>query len=127
MNTDRDKFLTEAMGECWHEWVIIPEQPRKYSKHQHCIKCDKRQTLLWDCIETLRTDFSTWPGFGKLLEWAQEQDEKFWVGFALQTRIVVNGCISFDLSLINPDRFANSVYEFMKSIDSNELKENHNG
>lgn len=44
-----NKFLTEKMGECWHEWEPKRDNVRNY-------------------------DFFTWEGFGKLWEWAGEQE-----------------------------------------------------
>lgn len=44
MNTERDKFLTEAMGEYW-------------------VNIDYHN----------QNDFSTWEGFGKLWEWCKQQ------------------------------------------------------
>ena len=31
MNIERDKYLTEAMGLCWHEWVMDRFVPVNYS------------------------------------------------------------------------------------------------
>ena len=56
MNTKRDKFLTEAMGECWHDYVktcgCCPAT---------CAKCGADEGY------TENNDFSTWHDFGKLL------------------------------------------------------------
>jgi predicted glycosyl hydrolase (DUF1957 family) len=46
MNTKRDKFLTEAMGD-YYQLFQFPNQ---------------------------NTNFSTWKGFGKLWNWAQKQN-----------------------------------------------------
>lgn len=62
MNTERDKFLTKAMGECWHE-------------------CDWGQTICKHCGRTNdpryfdfdqeNRTFSTPDGFFKLWNWAR--------------------------------------------------------
>jgi len=101
MNTKRDEFLTEAMGE--HYW-----------DHE----CDEADC---SCHED-RMDFSTWPDFGKLWEWAQGQE--WWGVFGDD---IVYGeseiahekhqCRISDLEyFIHPDRFANALYEFLKEI-----------
>lgn len=65
-----NKFLTEAMGECWHE---CQENP-------NCFFCP-------ECAEGvyLTPDFATWEGFGVLWSWVVDQDwwltefkQKFW-------------------------------------------------
>ena len=110
----RNKFLTEAMGECYH---II----NRADKCNHCSKELDRHSL--------NQDFSAWEYFGILWEWSQKQ--KWWVNFLikneyLSTREVSNPHLEYpyreysedvyeDMSgLINPDRFADAVYEFLK-------------
>lgn len=94
-NIERDKFLTEAMGECWHQWC---------TKSSFSGFCDKCQTQI---VDKTQNDFSTWEGFGKLWEWAQKQDG--WRDFI---------AYEFgwgDFSIIDPDKFANAVYKFLKN------------
>ena len=57
--SERDKFLTECMGECWHMY-----NSRKGLVN--CIHCQKEMPL--------NNDFSTWDGFGKLWEWTRKQE-----------------------------------------------------
>lgn len=57
-------------------------------------------------------DFSTWFGFGELWEWSKEQDwckefRQIYLNKAASEGVIV-------AFLINPDRFANAVYEFLK-------------
>ena len=89
----RDKFLTEAIGECWHS-----DDPDMHTFTTRCRICG-------EAGET--TNFSTWQGFGKLWEWAQNQGwwEDFWI-YSNDD----NGIIDF----IHPDRFADALYEFLK-------------
>lgn len=89
MNTERDKFLTEAMGGVWLQTL-----------NMGMVKSPS-------CKESTTTDFSTWAGFGKLWTWAQQQE--WWKSFSAY--LFGWG----DLSIINPDRFANAVYDFLKT------------
>ena len=43
--SERDKFLTEAMGECWHDWMEDLDEYTDYT----CTKCNKQEfNLKWD-------------------------------------------------------------------------------
>ena len=70
---ERNKFLTEAVGECWHDQAL------KLANATKCSKC-KKSWFLGD--ENINNDFFTWPGFGKLREfydaWTDEKRELFW-------------------------------------------------
>lgn len=95
--TDADrKFLTEAMGECWHEWgppALTPGLDR-------CIKCDGlRYKARWDEPCT----FTTWADFGAVWEWAQKQG--WWRLF-----VVLNMCAD----IVDPLRFPQLVVDFLK-------------
>ncbi len=81
MNTERDKFLTEAMGECE--------------------KCG--DTCPFSC-----QDFSTWNGFGKLVE---SKNIRLEVGAHFYRILGEIFSESFDNI---PDRFADAVYAFLK-------------
>lgn len=54
MKDEDAKYLTERMGECWHEifWGVCPK----------CGLCRSNRT------------FTTWADFGAVWEWAKEQD-----------------------------------------------------
>lgn len=98
-NIERDKFLTEAMGECYHEWS-------RCALVSICIKCFATcEGSIYDPIN----NFSTWTGFGKLWEWSIKQD--WWRGFAYTTQHEI---YNIGPALINPDNFANAVYEYLK-------------
>ena len=91
----RDKFLTEAMELCWHDLV-------KVGKYQMaCFKCGKAKQF------ALNPDFSTWQDFGQLWGWAIKQD--WFVIFQYYYGYVPKG-------LINPDKFADALYEYLKEI-----------
>lgn len=110
----RDKFLTEAMGECWHE----PYPETGYT----CKKCDESGYLNRLHCEELRLDLSTWQGFGKLWEWAQQQE--WWDKFLFeQESSYLSDSLGYPETyamrwmgenLVNPDRFADAVYEYLK-------------
>lgn len=99
MNTERDKFLTEQMGECWHEFSHEKKAP--CGTYKVCV-CG-RENYIFPCDNTY---FSTWDGFGKLWEWAQKQP--FWM--KMIGKFHAEGFYHF----INPGRFADAVYEFLK-------------
>ena len=101
MNIERDKFLTEAIGECCHE----------YPYGEHCAKCGK---LSWDGYDN---DFSTPEGFFKLWNWTVKQSwwEKF--GDCYYVTPGDGGVTAIQLEyIIHPDRFANVVYQYLLSI-----------
>jgi len=101
MNEARDKFLTEAMGECWHEWG-------SYNSAVHTRFCNK---CFADKRHGINTDFSTPDGFFKLWNWAQKQEwwleSADWLNGGLNTMHVYE-------YLINPNRFAAMVYNYLR-------------
>jgi hypothetical protein len=92
MNEERDKFLCERMGMIWHE------EGRYYANPQTGIP--------------YVPDFSTWPGFGLLWEWAIKQHD-WWTLFKENFFFVYPVTRGIE-DLINPDRFANALFEFLK-------------
>lgn len=119
MNTERDKFLTEAMGECWHD-LIWDEWRGRYIQ---CSLCDLDVEDTYDDYschyhDKYNTDFSSWKGFGKLWEWAQQQDWWFdtvrW-DFYVDEDGITNGANFIQESLVNPNAFANAVYDYLKA------------
>ena len=67
MNEERDRFLTEAMGWCWHDYD--PDTyVNTYSLEAHvCNKC--KGFILGN------NDFSQEEDFSKLLDWARKQED----------------------------------------------------
>lgn len=110
----RDKYLTEAMGKCWHDW----EFEWIYSTRQsQCIQCD---TIEYEN----NNDFSTWDGFGKLYEWSVEQD--WWYEFLFEwTDEIMPTTIPY--KLVYPNPFANSVYEFLRDRETSSESSNISG
>lgn len=100
MNTERDKFLTEAIGECWHE---------------HTMTCGYNLTRTGEYVSDIKStsypnDFSSWNGFGKLWEWVSRQ-ESMMCGLASR----YNGeQAKIKLIYISPDTFADAVYNYLK-------------
>ena len=96
MSIERDKFLTERMGECWHEGI----HPLYKSE---CRKCG---WLYTQNTQTIHTNFSTWEGFGKLLPFAEQEMgiEKIFYSF--------NNCWPFDDKFCS--KFADVLYIFLK-------------
>jgi len=105
----RNKFLTEAMGEREAHMLCHPVDILS------CV-CD------WGTksCAVKHYDFSTWEGFGKLWEWAQGQDGWIveFIGkygyydyvYAEEPQIT----LQLNTDIINPDRFADAVYEYLK-------------
>jgi hypothetical protein len=102
--SERDKFLTEAMGECWHEWI-----PSNDFDGMACKFCED-----YEHESGKRNNFSTWEGFGKLWNWAQKQE--WWGKFE---DLIFYGKADpcggwFDTLLIHPDRFADAIFSYLK-------------
>ena len=94
----RDKFLTEAMGECWHELSCRPS-------NNYCLKCEK-SNYVDGCVNN---NFSTWQSFGKLWEWAKGQE---WLDDFLRSK--PHRAWLIPIAWVHPDNFANALYEFLK-------------
>ncbi len=103
----RDRHLTEAMGECWHE----------SNGRLNCKKCESFLYAKSPNHISYNNEFSTWEGFGKLWRWGQQQEwwEEF-VGCLLEP-VIDKGTLThyrkFDLDFIDPDKFADALYEFV--------------
>lgn len=114
MNTERDKFLTEAMGECWYEWKRSCGCCPGY-----CKKCGADEGFVEN------NDFSEWEDFGKLWTWAQKQEWFDLFQCCLYYHEYLKHChrpgderLDNDKvlhnELIHPDRFADAVCAFLK-------------
>jgi|LGVE01.1.fsa_nt_gb hypothetical protein len=126
----RDKFLTEAMGECWHdneEDVIqpFPKDENDPGEVMRCTKCEMGYPLRYGEIYRAslhRRNFSIWEDFGKLWNWAQQQEwfKKLLVssnilcGYEMSIDFAETVGVSLPDELIHPDRFADAVYNFLK-------------
>lgn len=103
MNIKRDKFLTEYIGECWHETIGSPAGG-------YCWKCQDSHSKM----EPLpNNNFSEWDNFGKLWNWANYQN---WFGTFLRNIVPPydkNNMVIF-CYMINPDKFADALYKYLK-------------
>ena len=118
----RDKFLTEAMGECWHEFP--PHGAIKViNETDFIIYCLKGCEVVASQAKPYNhPDFSTWEGFGRLWTFAQKQE--WWLAF----QVFANNLCGYEMTLtfakqigcsmpnelINPERFADAVYKYLK-------------
>lgn len=102
----RDKYLTEAMGFCYHTIEAAETFPR-----YGCSKCGLDVD---DCIDN---DFSMWEDFGRLWEWAIDQEwwDDLEKEYDLPRRMVPN-------VIIHPERFAQTIYEYMQNKVDKESK-----
>ncbi len=120
MNTERDKFLYEYFGECWHEWDKVVF--KSVNDLHTCKKCNVTATPLSPSPK-IRADFSKWEWFGWLLNKAKDQEwwDEF-VGCASLVKALWKGDMNLTIGqlvrllvpLIQPDILADSLYEFLK-------------
>jgi len=111
MNIERDKFLTEYFGECWHDHQY------RYNvgtdKMFCCIHCnDLRQIPYYRGNPKQERDFSTLKDFGWL--WEKCQQQVWWDVWIDST---VSTCFTRAEALekyVHPDRFADAVYKFLE-------------
>lgn len=117
----RDKFLTEAMGECWHEWDGGNTKPYHdgakiyFCKCGECVVYDEFYSFTKDVNKHFKiaNNFSTWDGFGKLWEWCHKQE---WWQASYGAGMLSDDLESLTASFVHPDRFAYAVYEYLKSL-----------
>ena len=103
-----NKFLTLAMGECWHERKDFSEDG--YGTY-NCKNCGERFGGHGSQLIN-KDDFFTWAGFGKLWEWAQKQS--WWMDFVdrkMHTKVELK---FHTYSIIHPDHFTDAIYTFLK-------------
>lgn len=109
MNSERDKFLTEMMGECWHEF----DENLKYNGVIWPCKNCGDEYLTNEKYNANENDFSTPDGFFKLWNWSQKQDWwKYFIGCVTRTETADEMCCP--KCIIHLDRFADNVYEYLK-------------
>ena len=95
MKTERDKFLTEAMGLCWHNY-------RGKCPETYCLNCNQPYSL-----NERNINFSTWQGFGALWE--------FLCKGGLHDFVAYLGGVEKLGYYIEPNRFADKLYEYWKN------------
>ncbi len=82
VNEERDRFLTHAMGGCWHEDGGGEPVTMFTLKGHICSKCG--------LFYTTRNDFSTLEDFLKLYEWARDDPSLADFVAEFRTRDLVN-------------------------------------
>lgn len=127
MNELRDKFLTEAMGKCWHEKYEHFESTfeDRYDKYK-CKQCHRESSYT---PHLPRMNFSTWKDFGNLYEWARKQS--WWNQFAgnnLGTWSQNGKVVFIQENFIQPDKFSDALYEWgIHWFDSFGIVDRHKG
>lgn len=122
---ERDKYLTEAMGECWHEFTLDDPHLKPVEGSYGICNCGYRINYLHFHAHTkYNPKFSTWDGFGKLYEWSVEQD--WWYEFLFEWSGEI---ISFSIpyKLVYPNPFANVIYEFLRDKETSSESSNISG
>ena len=121
MKDEDRKFLTEKMGECFHE--IITEQPYRVDE------VDVGSLYLCSCEKLLQKweisrhrahnrTFTTWEDFGAVWKWAKKQDwwkEQVWSfdgDEQCDPMEVIETCH------IDPARFPELVVEWLRNADN---------
>jgi len=110
---ERDKYLTEAMGGCWHETRFTGDSIH-IPLEEKCVKCGVVTAREGDFnrLDQDNNDFSTPDGFFKLWDWAINQ--KWWVWFWDEKFNTKEFDYQVVINHINPDNFANAIYDFLK-------------
>lgn len=125
----RDKYLTEAMGECWHE----AGNKRRINGGKAQRDCICGESSHWETITNeapkyrfLNNDFSTWEGFGKLWEWTTKQE--WWIEFIKQSTYLDNSPEEIEadifhmklgiIDFIVPSKFVQAVFLFLVDKES---------
>lgn len=103
-NEARDRFLTELIGECWHDsYGGKIYLPKNYS-YDTCSKCSAPTSN--------RPDFSTWEGFGKLKEFIDIHEKADIIYNNYLDKITeYTDRVSENFRRITPDSFADHVYD----------------
>lgn len=106
---ERDRFLTEAMG---HKF--------KTPGHGTCCTCS---ACGYDYDNCICIDYSEWHGFGILWEWSSKQE---WFGTFSKFHTIASDKdnMAIDQVYIDPERFADAIYEFLNKEVVNKMEEN---
>ncbi len=110
---EKNQYLTEQVGECWHINTPMKELPVG-EPFKQCPKCYHLECDWGD----FNPDFSTAEGFFKLWNWAKEQE---WFPDFLEYSRGEHYCGvagRIDWWLINPTNFANALTEFLEEGES---------
>lgn len=97
----RDKYLTRALGMCWHEPVTVVGDGYNYYVCKHC-----GATPLWQPDAFIQPHFSEWKWFHLLHDWVIK-DPRFTDMF------LKSNYNPYSFPSISPDIFANCVYYYL--------------
>ena len=109
-----NQYLTEALGECWHNWIRLLQYDRSGNSHCICKKCDGHAWTKYDIPTNF--DFFTPEGFFKLWKYTQETSEfaGFFYWFTGKHDLNLEQLDDFMREIINPTNFVNAAYKFLK-------------
>lgn len=111
-----NKFLTETMGECWHQRILLEKEEgaNPATDFFSCV-CGKDPHLVWPDWYRFHknNDFFTWEGFGKLREYMQKEN--------LYCAFHEYHCFERSLDLWEltetPGKFAKAIHAYLKDLD----------
>lgn len=103
-----NKYLTEQLGECWHEYVWQTAYAPQVDSYYKCIDCSHE--VFGQTMNPGNGDFSTPDGFFKLWRWAIEQE--WWNDF-------INSIGGWTVwiepeKIIDPETFAKAIANYLK-------------
>jgi hypothetical protein len=111
-----NKFLTKAMGRCWHEPYM--HRDGRYQERYATSTCANCHKTPYE-----NNDFLTWEGFGKLWEWSVKQE--WWIDFIKQSTYLDNSqeeieadIFHLKLGLIDfivPSKFSKAVFLYLQN------------
>jgi hypothetical protein len=104
LNGERDHFLTERMGNCWHDYD--PDKPVKimWFTGYRCQKCGE--------FFFTNNNFSTMEDFMKLLDWANDQGALSPVVSQFETKYFIDE----ETGPYSRKRFADVLYGLLAPI-----------
>lgn len=106
------RFLTEAMGRCWHEEDEDFERfyLGRLNNHSACCKCGL--PFLYEELS-----FTDWPGYGRLMEWSRQQVwwDDFYASVFLPGLAKELGKTAQGQSLLEPAGFAPAIETYLRS------------
>jgi hypothetical protein len=120
MSKERDKFLTEALYQCYSHTLVEIDNVIGCSTCGLEIGYGTLDESIYEWYkDTPPFDFNTWEGFGVLFVWCRRQD---WWNSEFTLWVETDEPVGFKEvadsfikeSLINPSRFADAVYDFLK-------------
>ena len=125
MDPIRDKFLTEAMGECYHkEYTRKPYHDNTMIAICKCGDYSEPFQLSGfgstnNPIFSQYYNFSTWEGFGVLWKWVWTQRwyydfKSYCNGTYMEGFMEQEEANNWEEQFIDPDVFANKLYMFLK-------------